>query len=647
MSKKEGVKMNNNKIKTSHVEQDAPEMGVIVSNSQNTQTAPARDSVNQFPGNGQAPPAINSVNQFSVNGQTPPAINSVNQFSVNGQTPPAINSVNQFSVNAQAAPAINNVNQFPVNGLSLGNNHTALSANSDTVHSESRPQPQGYGVHYQSSGPSASSESEMPLSGTCTAGSYPHMNIQQTPKIEPCNQAWQTFPEANHNPGYGNISSPMHSSYIWPQVPQAANQQLYGDTQPHNVGPHAPQAANQQLYGNTRPQNVGPHAPQATGNQFCGNNIPPQMHGINAWPQVPQHTAYQFYGNNIPPQMHGMNSGPCVAQNAMYEGAVHHMDTVQDKSLIAQPFIGNATAYAQPQYYQQQDTHSGTVSPTNTPSVNEPVNEARPIDEPQARSDVAPEGFFQSVGNMNNPYLPNVENTSEDGNKTKPTTTDAVTHTAPQQQKKKATSSVASRRHTKLVRVPQPQPNISEPGIEADVANNTDERNGIKNEKMDEHDQHANNMADKGENIKATTDVCPICKQTFHDHEMQIHLHECKKSGSRRQVSFKCAYCKQQFNKEYVFDRHLITKHPKEKMVKEMLQQKIPCADCDETFQSEALKIRHRVTAHKIKEKKTETFKCATCSKEFAYRPSLRKHMDLHLPEKIHKCEYCGKNLSM
>ena len=115
-------------------------------------------------------------------------------------------------------------------------------------------------------------------------------------------------------------------------------------------------------------------------------------------------------------------------------------------------------------------------------------------------------------------------------------------------------------------------------------------------------DQNEDHMAEKGE--RENTDVCPTCKETFGDHEMQIHLRKCKKSSSHKQGNIKCTYCRQQFNKEYVLDRHLISKHPDKNAVKKMLQQKIPCADCDETFQSDSLRIHHRVTAHKIKEKK-------------------------------------------
>ena len=536
------VKMNSKDTKTFHVAQDGQEIGVIVKNSQNAQTASASDNVNQFLAYGQATPQNSNANQLPLNGQ---------------------------------APQSSNVNQLPVNSLSLGTNCTAFPDNDEMVHTQSRPQPQAHGVHYETSGALTTVKDEMQTSGTGTtntAGSYPYMNIERTPTIE--------------------------------------------------------------LY-----------------NQY-------QMHGINAWQHVHQDTDNKFYENNISLQTHGINAGPHAAHNAtMYGRAAHQMDTMQNESLIARPFTDYATVHnacAQPQQYYQRDTlaHSVTAIPINTPSLNQPINEARPIDELRAKPGHTPQRLFQSAGNVNN--LPCVESMSDDGHKPKLATIDAVVRTAPQQRKKKETRRVAPqrhtklvkvlqlpRRHTKLVRVPQLQPKIPESGTESDAACNTDEGNGTQQEQMAGHDQNEDHMVEKGEDERENTDVCPTCKKTFDDHEIQIHLHKCKKSSSRKQGNFKCAHCKQQFNKEYVLDRHIITKHPDKNAVKKTLQHRIPCVDCNETFESDALRIHHRATVHKIKENKT--FVCDTCNKRFEHRNSLTRHMDLHLPEKIHTCQYCGK----
>ena len=110
-----GFKMNKD-IKTFHVAQDAQEIGVTVRTSQNAQTAPTSDNVNQLPVNGQTAPQSSNVNQHPVNGQTAQQSSNVNQHPVNGQAAPQSSNVNQHPVTGQAAPQSSNVNQHPVNG---------------------------------------------------------------------------------------------------------------------------------------------------------------------------------------------------------------------------------------------------------------------------------------------------------------------------------------------------------------------------------------------------------------------------------------------------------------------------------------------------------------------------------------------------
>ena len=195
----------------------------------------------------------------------------VSQLPVNSQAALWRSSVIELPVNGQVALQGSNVNQLPVNIPSLGNNPTGFRANGDVVYSESRSQPQAYGVHYEASGTLATVKAEMQTSGTTT-------------------------------------------------------------------------------------------------------------------------------------------------------------DTVQEESFVAQPFIENAAAYAPPQQYNHQDTHASViVPPTNTPSVNELMYEARPIDELLARSDVVPQRL-QNVF-----CLTSAENTSDYGHENKATSSQWSNSTTEQQ----------------------------------------------------------------------------------------------------------------------------------------------------------------------------------------------------------------------
>ena len=602
------------------------------------------------------------------------------------------------SWNTQAAPDSRSTNQFPVNGMSLGNNVAAFPANWEIAHNESgRHQPQALGVHYQSSG-TQPRMSDSGTSATDTTESYWNVNRQQNKTIESNHQyeAWQPIPGghgyvhpipgANHNLAHRNgqaipganhnlalrnaqpipdanhnlagaqpIPGANHNLARVQPIPGAnhnlagvqpipgANHNLAG-VQPipganHNLAREQPiPGANHNLaraqpipganhnLARTQPipganHNLARAQPIPVANHNLPHGNTQQIQSTHTCPQVSQATDEQLYGST-PHQMYGMSAGPRavqVNQNTMDGGATRGIDTIQDESLVPQQLYNNQTAEVLIQQYGHYPHHELHIP---------------------AEGYAMSQRFSQSFGNRT--FSQNVGNTSDNGHMTEPGTIAANAHTAPPQQCKKETTKVTPRRPTKLARVPRPQSQLPEPGIEFDAASNPKERNGMQEEQMAGHDQNDNHMAEKDEDERENTDVCPTCKKTFDDHDMQIHLHECKKSGSRRQANFKCTYCKQQFHKEYVYDRHLITKHPDEISVKEMIQQKIPCVDCDETFQSEALKRHHRVTAHKIKEQKNETFKCDICDMEVMYRSSLTRHMDLHDPEKRYKCQYCG-----
>ena len=573
-------KMNNKDIKTFHAAQDAQEIGVTVRNSSDTQTAPASGNVNQLPVNGQAAPQSSNVNQFPVYGQVAPQSSNEKQLQVYSQAEPQSSNVNRLPVNGQAAPQSSNVNQLPVC---------------------SQAEPQNSNVNrFPVNGQAAPSQSS---------------NVKQFPVYS---QAAPQSSNVNQHPVNGQ-TAPQSSNVHVNQLPVNGQAALWRSSVIEL--PINGQVALQGSNVNQLPVNIPSLGNNPTGFRANGDVV--------------------YSESRSQPQAYGVHyeaSGTLATVKAEMQTSGTTTDTVQEESFVAQPFIENAAAYAPPQQYNHQDTHASViVPPTNTPSVNELMYEARQIDEFLAKSDVVPQ-------RLENVFcLTGAENTSDYGHENKATTIDAVARSAPQQRKKKATSRAARRRHNQLVRVPRPQPEILEREININTDSNNNERNGMQEEEMAEHDQNEDHMAEKGEDEGENTDPCPTCKKTFDNHNMQIHLHKRKKSSSHKQASFKCAYCKQQFNKEYVHDGHLITKHPDKNSVKEMLQQRISCVDCDKTFQSEALRRHHRIIVHIIKQR---LFKCDIlgCNKEpYKSESHFKNHMKEHKEEYKMTCEHCGK----
>ena len=236
-------------------------------------------------------------------------------------------------------------------------------------------------------------------------------NVNQLPVY---GQAVPQSSNVNQLPVYGQVEPQSSNVNQLPVYCQAALQSSSVNPFPVN-GQAAPQNSNvKQLLVNSLLLGHNPRAFRANGDVVHNESRPqPQAYGV-----------------------HYKASGTLTTVKAkMQTSGTGTTDTVEEVSSIALPFIENAASYAQPQQYNhQQDTHSVIVPPTSTPSVNEPMYEARPIDELLARSDVVPQ-------RLRNVFcFPSAENTSDDGHEAKPATINAVTRTAPQQQKKKATS---------------------------------------------------------------------------------------------------------------------------------------------------------------------------------------------------------------
>lgn len=152
------------------------------------------------------------------------------------------------------------------------------------------------------------------------------------------------------------------------------------------------------------------------------------------------------------------------------------------------------------------------------------------------------------------------------------------------------------------------------------------------------------------------TVFCNICNQGFHEkrqlkpHLMKVHMN----------IRYTCKYCNKTLKTKESYRRHLILKHPTQKLVNVNLQN---CSQCSESFKDEFELCKHINTVHlsnyknienfieikceDIKEEIKDPYQCTKCAETYVTWNQLKLHFEQnhHIAEET-QCQVCGEIVS-
>ncbi|XP_034471944.1 zinc finger protein 484-like isoform X2 [Drosophila innubila] len=104
--------------------------------------------------------------------------------------------------------------------------------------------------------------------------------------------------------------------------------------------------------------------------------------------------------------------------------------------------------------------------------------------------------------------------------------------------------------------------------------------------------------------------------------------------------SFKCLYCKKQFNRKFNCRTHMVTHLRRLLSVQSEQETHQSCQQCGKQFQKPSDLRRHLLTHSKLK-----LHICQVCGKRFTLKSTLSRHLQTHEPQRHPiNCQVCGKS---
>ncbi|KAK3085095.1 hypothetical protein FSP39_024128 [Pinctada imbricata] len=120
---------------------------------------------------------------------------------------------------------------------------------------------------------------------------------------------------------------------------------------------------------------------------------------------------------------------------------------------------------------------------------------------------------------------------------------------------------------------------------------------------------------------------CSLCKKIF---PSSAKLREHCLSEHDGSGAYRCKECGKEFLKKKFLELHVKRMH-------EEVTEKFTCDFCGKAFINKSELGRHR-TSHD-----SPTHKCQTCGRMFKSNLILRRHQNVHNPDKKYTCQFCGK----
>lgn len=127
--------------------------------------------------------------------------------------------------------------------------------------------------------------------------------------------------------------------------------------------------------------------------------------------------------------------------------------------------------------------------------------------------------------------------------------------------------------------------------------------------------------------------VCPECGALYKtEASLKSHMilhRDIEGSGSNKSWPFTCQSCGEKFSSQASLNNHIGNFHR---------TSDFQCQHCDKVCKTKQLLTHHCLRKHKIGN--TE-FSCPVCNKVFSISKDLRRHLQSHNPQGLHKCSAC------
>jgi len=121
---------------------------------------------------------------------------------------------------------------------------------------------------------------------------------------------------------------------------------------------------------------------------------------------------------------------------------------------------------------------------------------------------------------------------------------------------------------------------------------------------------------------------CTFCDKTFlYSNVLKVHFRT-----HTKEMPYPCEQCEKAFVSEAILNAHVQIVHLGEKRYK--------CSHCSKVYSYSTDLARHLSLSHQGGVLQRDP--CPTCGKMIA-KGSMRKHLDVHITERIHKCDQCNK----
>ncbi len=153
--------------------------------------------------------------------------------------------------------------------------------------------------------------------------------------------------------------------------------------------------------------------------------------------------------------------------------------------------------------------------------------------------------------------------------------------------------------------------------------------------------------------VKCVTLMCPVCNKTLQTegemkehlvtHSTQIEKKEDKKPAATKERPYKCSDCGQTHATRLHLEMHREA-HTRKQVTfpKSTTYRPYKCEHCGQTFASPAPLEQH-LKGHA---NDGVTYECPICTKVFAKKYTLKKHLQNCVGKKVYECAICGRNFS-